>query len=379
MKNFYPRPPRGGRRQAHRPGVLPHRFLSTPSARRATGLFSKLFQPLVISIHALREEGDPALDGYQPAGRRDFYPRPPRGGRRFRLPGGNHSVVISIHALREEGDSSKLVEHRSPKPFLSTPSARRATLFSAVGFGGCGFLSTPSARRATCTLFLLYNLIAISIHALREEGDDSPIYDKAEKNISIHALREEGDPAGILMVNVSLAFLSTPSARRATRTHGSHFILNGDFYPRPPRGGRPYALPSLYSTALFLSTPSARRATSGLQRYCPECANFYPRPPRGGRHCMPTRLQDAIRISIHALREEGDRAARSAGDTIWLFLSTPSARRATSVLDRDLLRHNDFYPRPPRGGRLGVLLLGNQLRIFLSTPSARRATTLAAH
>ena len=284
MKNFYPRPPRGGRRQAHRPGVLPHRFLSTPSARRATGLFSKLFQPLVISIHALREEGDPALDGYQPAGRRDFYPRPPRGGRRM------------------------ITAHRPSLP---------------------KFLSTPSARRATCTLFLLYNLIAISIHALREEGDDSPIYDKAEKNISIHALREEGDPAGILMVNVSLAFLSTPSARRATRTHGSHFILNGDFYPRPPRGGRPYALPSLYSTALFLSTPSARRATSGLQRYCPECANFYPRPPRGGRHCMPTRLQDAIRISIHALREEGDQGRVGVVDGFDGFLSTPSARRAT--------------------------------------------------
>ena len=87
-----------------------------------------------------------------------------------------------------------ITAHRPSLPkFLSTPSARRATLFSAVGFGGCGFLSTPSARRATCTLFLLYNLIAISIHALREEGDDSPIYDKAEKNISIHALREEGD------------------------------------------------------------------------------------------------------------------------------------------------------------------------------------------
>ena len=34
---------------------------------------------------------------------------------------------------------------------------------------------------------------AISIHALRGEGDDDMIYSKEEMNISIHALRGEGD------------------------------------------------------------------------------------------------------------------------------------------------------------------------------------------
>ena len=58
VANFYPRPPRGGRLAGrfHLPILL--RFLSTPSARRATA--SKHF-PLLhtkISIHALREEGD---------------------------------------------------------------------------------------------------------------------------------------------------------------------------------------------------------------------------------------------------------------------------------------------------------------------------------
>ena len=56
-----------------------------------------------ISIHALREEGDPTA-GSCPARWSDFYPRPPRGGRpvqrRWLLP----SIPISIHALREEGD-----------------------------------------------------------------------------------------------------------------------------------------------------------------------------------------------------------------------------------------------------------------------------------
>ena len=57
-------------------------FLSTPSARRATwyNYINKSTRP-IISIHALREEGDPPLCsvGARPF---DFYPRPPRGGRR---------------------------------------------------------------------------------------------------------------------------------------------------------------------------------------------------------------------------------------------------------------------------------------------------------
>ena len=56
---------------------------------------------------------------------------------------------ISIHALREEGDQ---------RPPRSTPSASR-------------FLSTPSARRATTLGGETTKADAISIHALREEGD----------------------------------------------------------------------------------------------------------------------------------------------------------------------------------------------------------------
>ena len=34
--------------------------------------------------------------------------------------------------------------------------------------------------------------------------------------------------------------------------------------------------------------------------------NFYPRPPRGGRHGFIRFFAQRIPISIHALREEGD-------------------------------------------------------------------------
>ena len=81
-------------------------------------------------------------------------------------------IMISIHALREEGD---------------LPAGRYDSPHS-------GFLSTPSARRATLSTNLLSYQFMISIHALREEGDILPGLSKNRK---------------------------------------------GNFYPRPPRGGRP--------------------------------------------------------------------------------------------------------------------------------------------
>ena len=43
-----------------------------------------------------------------------FYPRPPRGGRRVFLDEDQSDILISIHALREEGDVGHgIVVHRS--------------------------------------------------------------------------------------------------------------------------------------------------------------------------------------------------------------------------------------------------------------------------
>ena len=58
---------------------------------------------------------------------------------------------ISIHALREEGDADN-----------------DAAVFRQHG----EFLSTPSARRATVVGISVSSNQGISIHALREEGDD---------------------------------------------------------------------------------------------------------------------------------------------------------------------------------------------------------------
>ena len=57
--------------------------------------------------------------------------------------------------------------------------------------------------------------MAISIHALREEGDRIQQLTQDGVLISIHALREEGDLAREFIASKS-PFLSTPSVRRAT-------------------------------------------------------------------------------------------------------------------------------------------------------------------
>ena len=172
-KNFYPRPPRGGRQQFPLFWLILLLFLSTPSARRATYIGTA-----------------------EPSKSRNFYPRPPRGGRLGGVPAKAYFRVISIHALREEGD-----------PYL------------------------PPSSLMHC---------AISIHALREEGDlwCAPC-SQTPGGISIHALREEGDPPQLPPQPPQKAFLSTPSARRATMSGQGSFVPTDDFYPRPPRGGRP--------------------------------------------------------------------------------------------------------------------------------------------
>ena len=96
-----------------------------------------------------------------------------------------------------------------------------------------------------------------------------PIFDRAETSISIHALRVEGDLVALHGEVRSIEFLSTPSGWRATKS----------------------ALDSLGQLEQFLSTPSGWRATQAAQR--PEAL---------------------LLISIHALRVEGDVAARFSAD-----------------------------------------------------------------
>ena len=193
----------------------------------------------MISIHALREEGD-SIDSKPWIYQRHFYPRPPRGGRRNPLLEPGMWRGISIHALREEGDDPAVLADAGVHYFYPRP---------------------PRGGRRTVR---------------RRGGRDGPI--------SIHALREEGDRFMFLSPFWVFKFLSTPSARRATACPPPMWTGCRNFYPRPPRGGR------LHSWGYGENQHS----------------DFYPRPPRGGRQDNGVMLDGLTKISIHALREEGD-------------------------------------------------------------------------
>ena len=191
--------------------------------------------------------------------------------------------------------------------------------------------------------------------------------------ISIHALREEGDSV-----------------------HRYNQCFRIYFNPRPPRGGRQFRQRYRAGANKFQSTPSARRATGYTSTRAPKHTISIHALREEGDRISGRRQIPRQHISIHALREEGDcrskknsqtpkyfnprppRGGRpgNTGNSLWArsFQSTPSARRATRYATRVATSATDFNPRPPRGGRPVhdvSILTANR---FQSTPSARRAT-----
>ena len=259
---FYPRPPRGGRQEQRKNTLREANFYPRPPRGGRRGSFDVEADSFGISIHALLAEGDAARSTPStlrtvflstPSSRRatvvnnftelpiyDFYPRPPRGGRPWRP---QHQIQGKVNFY--------------PRP----PRGGRPDIRTELDPAG-KFLSTPSSRRATTTRPETGNPEKISIHALLAEGDivfthrmngywpflSTPSSRRATRGclrqwlpvaISIHALLAEGDMAGRFLSAQSRKFLSTPSSRRATSGATGAFVCVTDFYPRPPRGGRP--------------------------------------------------------------------------------------------------------------------------------------------
>ena len=128
----------------------------------------------------------------------------------------------------------------------------------------------------------------------------------------------------------------------------------------------------------------------------PHCCDFYPRSPCGERRAANSSSGKSITISIHALLAESDPVDIRTFQTLKIFLSTLSLRRATlhflavvrafRISIHALLAESDavttvvvdpsrdFYPRSPCGERLKTPPQGSRSRIFLSTLSLRRAT-----
>ena len=148
-RHFDPRPPREERRTDTGPAPYQVVFLSTLPARGATFFFKVRNGDIAISIHAPREGSDTACLA-SPLILADFYPRSPRGERRWTptrcarpsmaflstLPargatdtqaGKGEAAGISIHAPREGSDGVGQFQLILAVQFLSTLPVRGAT------------------------------------------------------------------------------------------------------------------------------------------------------------------------------------------------------------------------------------------------------------
>ena len=235
-------------------------FQSTPSARRATNEAHFNQVPNLISIHALREEGDGSFDAGSPA-RGDFNPRPPRGER-----------------------PAEAAAAKAEEEFQSTPSARRATerdrhhtrrradfnprpprgerrILCLGTAGRARFQSTPSARRAT----------------------GLPMRPGGGPGISIHALREESDAPAEASADAAADFNPRPPRGERPRQHRAGMRGKNDFNPRPPRGERRFV--RVCACAYMRISIHALREESDVlpKRQFNNQSNFNPRPPRGER------------------------------------------------------------------------------------------------
>ena len=133
---------------------------------------SGIFARCSISTHALREEGDCNVFDIN-LNPLDFYPRPPRGGRRILGDLAPLQLVISTHALREEGDDLDTLQHIGLTDFYPRPP--RGGRHRAWGTGTTHRYFYPRPPRGGRLQAAVLNCIAqlISTHALREEGDSA--------------------------------------------------------------------------------------------------------------------------------------------------------------------------------------------------------------
>ena len=197
--------------------------------------------------------------------------------------GNGIAEVISIHALRGESDPWLLPLRSSTHNFNPRPPRGGRPKCTLVVVGGHRFQSTPSARRATAVKRSTSTAVFISIHALREEGDNRPAgvgpvrpyfnprpprggrrrilqHGASLEDISIHALREEGDFA-MMSLKPGLGISIHALREEGDGPKPFHRGWQQYFNPRPPRGGRPAEPILMTRFYAFQSTPSARRAT----------------------------------------------------------------------------------------------------------------------
>ena len=152
------------------------------------------------------------------------------------------------------------------------------------------------------------------------------------------------------------------------RCHTARSKAKNYFYPRPPRGGRPTRDPVRSLPQAFLSTSPARgTTTAGSRSRLPAPISIH--VPREGDDFAPSSLVNGRGIiSIHVPRE-GDDEQYSGYEGLSLLISIHVPREGDDMgRHGQQTAHNNFYPRPPRGGRLCDVTISRQKKDFYPRP-----------
>ena len=377
--------------------VRPEIFQSTPSAKRATRRAQ-----IQDRIYAFQSTPSAKRATERRRARNEnrehFNPRPPRRGR--------HLVM----------DEAIKRNNFNPRPPRRGRLDRRSRSESRTAFQ-----STPSAKRATQRLQRLTYDEPISIHALREEGDDK--IDPIQRGVLHFNPRppRRGRPQRRLRAHSRREFQSTPSAKRATRkehknrpkcTISIHALREeGDTGGRDRQRSAAISIHALREEgdarqskrllAAAISIHALREEGDAKRREGTDDHDISIHALREEGDRFFRLIVHRIRIiSIHALREEGDRILSDHCGNLFPFQSTPSAKRATDgcitqqnhqTISIHALREEgdsndfcsgntsfDFNPRPPRRGRRQQTQPSASLTNFNPRPPRRGRLTFSA-
>ncbi len=156
------------------------------------------------------------------------------------------------------------VEDKNTVVFQSTPSSRRATMFTFLSIPSCQhFNPRPPHGGRQENIVCITDALYISIHALLTEGDKFALVQIFTK--SYFNPRPPHGGRRVCLVNALRLGNFNPRPPHGGRPQTSPFPANRLYFnPRPPHGGRQGFVFLHVVGQKFQSTPSSRRATFSL-------------------------------------------------------------------------------------------------------------------
>ena len=325
-------------------------FQSTPSGGKAT-IIAWINSLVDIWFQSTPSGGKATMDSHpSPSVYRRFNPRLPGERRRAlqrepqlridsfnpRLPGGRRPMPSSYWMMRycfnprlpggrRQKQRRDAPANRSFNPRL--PGGRRR---SPGGGGRCDglFQSTPSGGKAT--------LWRTSFDGAA--GSFNP--------------RLPGGRRRVVLGNdiEFVEFQSTPSEGKATKIIDDLRSHRRRFNPRLPGGRRLRRRLGSRCVRQFQSTPSGGKATELVAMIEPVVGAFQSTPSGGKATSASVDIDNALRVSIHAFRGEGDARGLQEREGA-RFQSTPSGGKATIRRVEPRVVARCFNPRLPGGRR----------------------------